>query len=299
MDEPEFLYQERLDKSITRITFNRPEKLNALNFQMYQELDDLVSAAEDDDEIKVIILRGAGAAYGSGQDLEQVGFVYGMGTTKDAPRPSIRRRLAVDRRWSDHFRRFWECSKLTVSQIHGHCLGAHFDFAMMSNFCVAAEDANLGHPGLRLVGPGLNFNIAAWYWDIPHRLADEMMFLGRTLSGTEAARYGVVNRAVPEAQLEAEVLSLADQLSLMPADGIVLAKQAIMVVREGMGIRAGFTYGAVSHTMNTMAKFGPDEFNFFRQRREHGAKAAFHERDARYRSDSTEPTQASAEAGES
>lgn len=282
MSQSNLVQQERIEKAITRITFNRPEKLNAFTFEMYDDLDSLVAQAEDDDDIKVIILRGAGTCFGAGQDLEKVGFIYGMGISKDAPRPSMRRRLAVDRRWSDHFRRFWECSKLTLSQIHGHCLGAHFDFAMMSDFSVASEDANIGHPGLRLVGPGLNFNVAAWYWDIPHRLANEMMFLGRTLSGVEAAQHGVVDRAVPVGELEGHVLDLAHELCLMPADGIVLAKQAMIMVREQMGLRAGFTYGAVSHTMNTLAKFDPDEFNFFRERRESGAKAAFHKRDARY-----------------
>ena len=109
-----------------------------------------------------------------------------------------------------------------------------------------------------------------------------MMFTGRTLSGVEAAEKGLVNRAVPAEGLDEEVLALAKTLTLMPADGVVMAKEALRMTYENFGIRAGYVFGSISHTMNTNARFEPDEFNFFRERREGGAKEAFHKRDERY-----------------
>jgi enoyl-CoA hydratase len=279
----EFMLSERLDEgSIFRITFNRPEKLNAFNFQMYEELIGLIDEAEEDDDVKVIILRGAGTSFGAGQDLSQVGLIYGFDQAGEQRRPSIRRRLAVDRKWAGHYSRYWECSKITLAQVHGHCLGTQFALMITSDFAIAAEDANIGHPGLRLVGPGLEFNIAAWMWSVGMRLAKDMMFTGRTLTGQEAADLQVVNRAVPLEDLDDEVLKFARTLTLMPADGVVMAKEALRVVFDIMGVRTAGTFGAMSHTLNTNARFEPGEFNFFRERRNQGAKSAFHDRDARY-----------------
>lgn len=277
------MLKERIDDgSIFRITFNRPEKLNAFNFKMYEELIELIDEAEEDDDVKVIILRGAGSSFGAGQDLNEVGLIYGFDPEGKARRPSIRRRLAVDRKWAGHYARYWECSKLTVAQVHGHCLGTQFALMITSDFAIAAEDANIGHPGLRLVGPGLEFNIAAWMWCVGMRLAKDMMFTGRTLTGREAAELQVVNRAVPADELDDEVLTFARTLALMPADGVVMAKEAMRMVFDVMGLRTAYTFGAISHTLNTNARFEPGEFNFFRERRDKGAKSAFHERDARY-----------------
>jgi enoyl-CoA hydratase len=288
MTEFELMAIDRPDKAIYRITFNRPEKLNAFSFKMYEEFVAALDEAEDDDDVKVIVVRGAGTSFGSGQDLSEVGFVYGFGENKGERRPSIRRRLAVDRRWAQHYARYFECSKITVAQVHGHCLGTHFELMTTSDFVIAADDANIGHPGLRLVGPGLEFNLATWMWAVGFRLGREMMFTGRTLTGVEAAEKGLINRSVPLERLEDEVMDLARELTLMPADGVVMGKEALRLVMDIMGVRTAYTFGAISHTLNTNARFEPDEFNFFRERREVGAKEAFHQRDARYAAEKAE-----------
>jgi enoyl-CoA hydratase len=273
---------DRPEKGVYRVTINRPEKLNAFNFDMYDEFSEAITEAEDDDDVKVIIVRGAGTSFGAGQDLSQVGFIYGFGTSKDERRPSMRRRLNVDRKWAAHYLQYLDCSKLTIAQVHGHCLGTHFEIMTTSDFAIASDDANIGHPGLRLVGPGLNFNMATWIWAAGWRLSKEMMFTGRTLSGVEAADKGLVNKAVPLADLDDEVLALAKTLTLLPADGVVMAKEALRVTYDNFRIRSGYVFGSISHTMNTNARFEPDEFNFFRERRETSAKDAFHQRDKRY-----------------
>jgi len=275
--------KERIGKSIMRLTIDRPDKLNAFTTGMYVELIDLIDEAEDDDDIKVIILRGAGSSFCAGHDLNEVGFMYGFGTAKGERRPSIRRRLALDRKWAARYARYLECSKVTIAQVHGHCLGTGFVLMLESDFVVTADDANIGHPGLRLVGPGLEFNFASWIWMLGMRLAKEMMFTGRTLTGKEAADLGVVNKSVPVAQLDEEVLRLAEAICLLPADGIVMGKEAYRLVSEMLGMHIATTFGAISHTLNTNIRWEPDEYNFFRQRREVGAKAAFHERDNRYK----------------
>jgi enoyl-CoA hydratase/carnithine racemase len=273
---------ERLDEAIVRWTFNRAEKLNAMNLEMYGELRELVDEAEQDDAVKVVILRGAGRSFCAGQDLAEVGFMYGFGKEAKERRPSQRRRLAIDRRWANDFLRFHDFSKVSILQVHGHCLGSGFDLLLLGDLVVAAPDAQLGHPGLRMVGPGLNYELTAWYEQLGSKLAKEMLFTGRILSGEEGLEKGLVNRLAPEQELDSAALELAQEIALMPADGIVMGKEATRMTAEFLGVRSGLLFGATSHSFNTNVRFDPGEFNFFRERREKGPRDAFHERDDRY-----------------
>lgn len=275
--------REQVGGGILRIIFNRPEKLNAFNLEMYTLLAEHLDYAEDADDVKVVILSGRGRSFCSGQDLSEVGFMYGFGEDGQ-DRPSVRRRLAIDRRWARNLMRLQDCSKVTISQVQGHCIGAGFLFMLMSDLVVATRDATMGHPGLRLVGPGLDYNMALWMSVLGPRLAKEMLFTGRTITGERAESVRLVNAAVDESELEAETMRLARDVALLPADGIVMGKETARITSELMGVRSGFTIGPVSHTLNTHVKFDPDEFNFFRERRKKGAREAFHERDERYAS---------------
>lgn len=277
---------ERVEEGILRWTFNRPEKLNAMNLAMYDRLRELIDEAEDDDSVKAVILRGAGRSFCAGQDLTEVGFMYGFGTESKQRRPSQRRRLAIDRRWANDFLRFHDFSKVSILQVQGHCLGSGFDLLLLGDLVVAAPDAKLGHPGLRMVGPGLNYELTAWYEQLGSKLAKEMLFTGRILSGEEGLEKGIVNRLAGEQELESAALELARDVALMPADGVVLGKEAVRMTAEFLGVRSGLLFGAGSHSFNTNVRFDPGEFNFFRERREKGAREAFHERDERYSSES-------------
>ena len=106
---------------VVHITLNRPEKLNAMEFvwagEDFAEVVAATREAEADDEVKVIILKGAGRAFSAGQDLSKVGFIYGFTTDKKARRPSQRIRLRLDREglW-DAYQHMWVCRKLTIAQ---------------------------------------------------------------------------------------------------------------------------------------------------------------------------------------
>lgn len=161
MDQPyEDLILDRVgsDGRVGRITLNRPEKLNTLSQSLIQQLNDALHDWEADNEIRVIILRGAGRVFSAGYDL-----------TPQRSRPSQRmlreyqavdnqkRRLAMGIRTSmqqvtDVQLYFWNMAKVTVAQIHGYCLAGGVELAMMADMVVASEDCQIGHPGVR--GPG-------------------------------------------------------------------------------------------------------------------------------------------------
>jgi len=275
------------DGAIARITLNRPEKLNVIDFPGQGGIcDDLYAAldeAADDDEVKVVILRGAGRSFCAGHDLTTVGFIYGFGTGQPGERrPSQRIRLKVDRQWMERHLKLLLHPKITIAQVHGHCIGEGALMMEMCDIAVAAEDAQISHAEQRLGFAGSGLNLLPLYLSVGLKRARELLVTGRTVSGKEAEAMGLVNRAVPLDRLEEEVERYAREATLLPADGIAIGKASHHWILDILGATQGWAQGYVTHTLFTNLRFEPGEFNFFKARRDKGARAGFHERDERY-----------------
>jgi enoyl-CoA hydratase len=264
---------------IARITLNRPKTLNAMCPELNDEISKAITEANEDDEVKVIIFKGAGRAFCAGADLSGVGFVYGWKEPKHGEkvrRPSQRVRLHFDRRT------FWEqcqqlllCQKLTIAQAHGYLLGAGMDFFLNCDLLIASEDCKLGHVEERLGMAGISISpMTVLRCGLTHAL--ELCITGKMIDGKEACQVGLVNRAVPADKLEAEVNELAEGLARFPRDGIAIGKTSRHFLYDIMGITKGLTHTYIMHTMGTNISFEPDEFNFFKERRDKGVKDAAH-----------------------
>jgi len=272
---------------IAKITINKPEKLNTLTLisvgEDFGEVLQGFREAEEDDEVKAVILKGAGRSFCAGQDLTKVGFIYGFGTKSGERRPSQRIRLKMDGRQDKAFRSIFLCPKLTIAQVHGYCLEGGLMIALLCDFIIAAEDAQFGFPGQRIgfAGSG-EFTFGHLVMTIGLKRALDLHITGKHISGKEAEQIGLVSRAVPSDNLEEEVDKQAKALCLLPRDGIAIGKATRHLFYDRMGLNDAFTVGTITHTMFTNVRHEPGEFNFFRERRERGTKEAFHERDARY-----------------
>jgi enoyl-CoA hydratase len=264
---------------IARIILNRPKTLNAMCPELNDEISMAITEASQDDDVKVIIFKGAGRALCAGADLSKVGFVYGWKEPKSGektPRPSQRVRLQFDRRT------FWEqcqevllCQKLTVVQAHGFLLGAGLNFFLNCDFLIASEDCKLGHVEERLGLAGLTMEpIMVLRCGLTRAM--ELCLTGKMINGTEACQVGLVNRAVPADKLEAEVNEFAEGLARYPRDGIALGKTSRHYLYDMMGITRGLTHSFIMHTMTTNMHFEPDEYNFFKERRDRGVRDAAH-----------------------
>jgi enoyl-CoA hydratase len=264
---------------IARVTLNRPQTLNAMCPELNDEISKAISEANEDDEVKVIIFKGAGRAFCAGADLSGVGFVYGWKEPKHGEkvrRPSQRVRLHFDRRT------FWEqcqqlllCQKLTIAQAHGYLLGAGMDFFLNCDLLIASEDCKLGHVEERLGMAGISISpMMVLRCGLTHAL--ELCITGKMIDGKEACQVGLVNRAVPADKLEAEVNELAEGLARFPRDGIAIGKTSRHFLYDIMGVTKGLTHTYIMHTMGTNISFEPDEFNFFKERRDKGVKDAAH-----------------------
>lgn len=135
------------------ITINRPEKKNAMTSAMFEALMEAYDRAEDDDDVRVVVLTGVGEDFCTGHDLAEVGKEYGEPTLDDKGRPrrpSQRVRLAYDQRYINRFRRIYDSLKPTLSLVKGYCLGGGLYLAEASDLVIAADTAKMGHPEQKL-----------------------------------------------------------------------------------------------------------------------------------------------------
>ena len=268
------------DGYIAKITLNRPEKRNPMDRAVtLPELNDAISKAEWDDDVKVIVFKGAGGTFSAGFDLSEVGFIYGMKEPKHGEtvrRPSQRIRLLQDRYMQCEFmRHVLFCHKTTIAQIQGYCLGGGLMMAEKCDLIIAAEDSQLGFVEERL-GTGGNTLSPILIFRVGLTKALELQTTGKMISGKEAAEISLINRAVPADQLEVEVNELANGIALYSRDGLAVSKTTRHAVYESLGMSQWFNTAYWGHTLMTNMQWESDEYNFFKQRRDMGITAAAH-----------------------
>jgi len=275
--------------NIARIILNYPEKLNVFDFpgegglldQFYVALRE----AEADDDVKVVIIKGKGRSFTAGHDLTRVGFIYGFGSGKAGEkRPGQRVRLDVDHKWFDYHRSLLLCPKITICQVHGHCVGDGMIMLCCTDLAIASEDTQIAHNEQRIgfAGSGVP-NISLLIMTVGLKRAMDFMLRGEYIDGKEAEKMGLVNKAVPIDKLEEETEKLAKAMTLLPRDGIAIGKAHRYMIYERLGLTAGFAPGTTSHTLFTNLRWEPGEYSFFKERRDKGAKVGFHGKDERYK----------------
>jgi enoyl-CoA hydratase len=274
------------DRYVAKITLNRPQKRNPLDRAVTMpEVNDAISVAEWDDDVKVIVFKGAGLAFSTGYDLNEVGFMYGMQEPEHGEtvrRPSQRIRLMQDRYMHGEFmRHVLYCHKTTIVQAHGYCLGGALMMAEKCDLTIGAEDCKFGFTEERL-GTGGNTLSPTLILRVGLTKALELQITGKMIDGKEAAQINLINRAVPADKLEAEVNELAHGIALYSRDGLAVSKAARHAVYESLGLGQWFNTAYWSHSLMTNMRWEPDEFNFFKERRDRGVTEAAHGKDDFY-----------------
>jgi enoyl-CoA hydratase len=286
MEFKNIIYQK--DECVTRIILNRPDKLNAIGWPAMYEIDSALTLAEKDDDIKVIVLKGAGRCFSAGYDLGDKAvaggdIVYRMAETKPGEEPpekaSQRIRLRLDKEWTDIMKHLFLCNKITIAQIHGYCLAHALMMVEKCDLIIGAEDCKLGYVEERLMFGGMTMS-PMLILRVGLTKALDLSITGKTVNGKEAVRINLINRAVPADKLETEVDKLAQAISLYPRDGLALAKVARHTVYETLGINQWFSIGAyLPHVLLLYMGSGRDEDSFLKDLNEKGVKAAVHEKE--------------------
>ena len=238
---------------VARITMNRPDKRNALNHELLDDLDAAFAAAEADDNIRVVVLSGAGPSFCAGYDL--AGSYYT--TPPDPPGHwTVSNSLMTLRDIERRYQRIWNCPKPTIARVHGHALAGGCYLQLLCDISVAAEDAQLGHPAIRMGGVS---SMPLWQVALGMKTARYLLLTGRIVDGLEAQRIGLVTLAVPEADLDATVDDIvADALSV-PFEGALHAKEALNTALEIQGVGALFRYHGQMNALGRLQGRDPYE----------------------------------------
>ena len=270
------------------ITMNLPDKFNVMDFPWQGGIfDDLLAAIEEaelDDDLKVIVFKGAGKSFCAGHNLTTSYNIYeNFDEDPGCRRPSQHARLKIDRYWYELGHKILISPKITIAQVQGHCFGEGAFIAESCDFSITAEDAKIGHPEQRMgfAGSGI-MTIPVLYYKVGYTRARDLLLTGRQITGVEAVQMGWATKAVPEAKLDEEVAALCRLLTVYPRDGICIGKATNHLILDAMGITRGWVIGYYSHTMGTNMRFEKGEFNFLSKRGKQGVRKSIHARDNAY-----------------
>lgn len=233
----------RTEGRIGWIQLNRPEKLNALNAQMFADFRQALDDLEADPSVRCIIVHGAGRAFCVGFDVDS------QRSTDEDARLSAYDDWVGLRKNLDHWLAVWRCTKPVIAAVHGYCMGLATQLAVCCDITVIAEDAVVGWPSLPL-GGGLLSPMSCWL--IGPKKAKELSYIaGSRLSGTEAHELGWANHAVPAADVLTRAESIARQIARTPPDLLRIKKAALNRMMDLSGFTevalAGAEFDAIAH----------------------------------------------------
>jgi enoyl-CoA hydratase len=256
-----------IKEKIFYVTLNRPAKLNALSTELMFELDNALIEAEKNDNVSVVIIRGAGRAFCAGYDLEP-----SETQRQDAlENPALDRLILLQNQ--RHWWKIWDHTKPVIAQVHGFCLAGGTELAMMCDLVIAAEDVKFGYPPLRDMGSPVT---PIWPWIVGARWAKILYFTGDTINGKMAEQIGMINFAVPPDKLDKAVSLVANRIAKIPTDLLTIHKTQVNRAFEVMGIRTAMSSGPDFDAIGHSSK-GAKE-SFFIPAREKGVKWVINKR---------------------
>ncbi|MGO9876101.1 MAG: enoyl-CoA hydratase [Acidimicrobiia bacterium] len=232
-----------VDGPVATITLARPDAANAQNSRLIDELDAAFDLAEDDGEVRVVVLAAQGKHFSAGHDLKELlaGEEH-WAAMRDTPEGKLAHEQTM---YFDKLVRIRDFRKVTVAAVQGTCSAAGLMLACMCDLIVAADDARFSNPVLRMSGVGVELLIEPW--ELGPRKAKEFLFCAETFSASEAERYGLVNRVVPRAELAAAANEMAAKIALVPALTAEMVKASINHMVDLMGQRQSWQYHFMLH----------------------------------------------------
>ncbi|WP_082957550.1 crotonase/enoyl-CoA hydratase family protein [Mycobacterium sp. E802] len=275
---------------VARITFNRPEKGNSIVADTPLELQALVERADLDPNVHVILVSGRGEGFCAGFDLSayadgtgEAGGARYDGTVLAGKTQAINH--LPDQPWDpmvDYqmmsrfvrgFSSLMHADKPTVVKIHGYCVAGGTDIALHADQVIAAADAKIGYPPLRVWGVP-----AAGLW--AHRLGDQrakrLLFTGDCLTGAQAAEWGLAVEAPEPEDLDERTERLVERIAAMPVNQLIMAKLACNTALMQQGVA---TSRMVSTVFDGIARHTPEGHAFVADAVQHGFREAVRHRD--------------------
>ncbi len=214
------------DQGIATIKLNRPKVLNAMNKQLWLDIQAALEDAKNDAELKVLVITGEGRAFSTGADL------------KESKTRSIEDYRDYLEELQEASRKIIYFEKPTIAAVNGYALGSGYELALACDIRIAAEEAQIGSPEAKvtssitggafrlvqdLIGPGK---------------AKELLFTGEYIDGKEAERIGLVNKAVPLGDLQKVVREMAEKIAGSAAISLKLIKKGLQMAQGEVSLEA-------------------------------------------------------------
>ena len=259
---------------IATITLNRPERLNAINDDMPGEIRQAVEAANADDRVHVIVVRGAGDAFCAGYDLKH--YAEGDPTniiTQPMPWDPMLDYKFMKKNTED-FMSLWRSYKPTIARVHGYAAAGGSDIATCCDFIVMEDKARIGYMPVRVWGCP---SPAMWVYRLGAMRAKRLMLTGDLINGKQAYEWGLATEVAPLAKLDATVTKLADRIAGVPKNQLMMLKLVINQAIDAMGLEQTQMFANV---FDGITRHSPEGLWFKRYAETYGFAAAVEWRDS-------------------
>ena len=260
------------DGRLARITLNRPEVLNASDDALPATLECAVKRANSDQQVRAIILAGAGRSFCTGYDLNY--YAQSSGTnpgTQEMPWGSMKD-FSFMQNTTSQIMSVWRSHQPVICKIQGYAVAGGSDIALCADLLVMGQNAKIGYPPARVWGCPTT---AMWVYRLGVERAKRMLLSGDLIDDLQAERWGL-GQGVPESELDAEVENLAQHMVTIPRNQLVMQKLMVNQVLENMG----FASSQVLATLfDGIARHSPEGINFKKRAETFGWKQAVQDRD--------------------
>jgi enoyl-CoA hydratase len=267
----------QIQDRVGRITLNRPDRRNALSWDMLVELRGALLEADDLKSVSCIVLEGAGQDFCAGYDMKSA---YARYASEDGAQLEYRSGSGSfdDDAWKlerfqELLRTAFVVHKPVIAKVHGHCVAGGTDLALYCDMVIAADDARIGFPATRAMGSPPNH---MWFYNVGPQWAKRLLLSGDIVTGADAARIGLVVASAPAAQLEDEVMRLAGRLATIDPELLATNKRIVNLALELAG--AG-TVARLAAEMDARAHLSRAKKDFDADVAAVGFKAAVRKRD--------------------
>lgn len=263
MEPAKYIDYETFDNGrIARISLNRPQARNAQNRGLLVELDEAFMRAQADDDVRVVILAGAGPLFSSGHDLGSKDHIAETTAGNPAFHPSYAcnggTRVGAEARMLQEWHYFFQNTlrwrnlrKITIAQVHGPVFAAGLMLMWSCDLIIAADNASFADVvGTRLGMCGLEY--FAHPWEFGPRKAKELLLTGDSLGVDEAYQLGMVSKVFPVDELPSKTLDFARRIAQLPSMTSLLIKESVNQAVDNMGfynaLQAGFALHQLNHS---------------------------------------------------
>ncbi|SDJ14497.1 enoyl-CoA hydratase [Actinokineospora alba] len=268
---PETLRTET-EAGVRSIILSRAAEYNTITLALRDELGAAIDEADDDPEVRVILLRAEGAAFCAGYGLDWSTELQATEATMDRAWDSVMDMREMSR-FVDTYMKLWYATKPTISAVQGWCIAGGTDMVLCSDIIIAGEGASFGYPPSRVWGTPTT---AMWVYRLGFEKAKRYLLTGDEIRAKEAADIGLILECVPDDQLLDHATALAERMAQVPLNQLRMLKLLCNQTAENMGISSTRTLGTL---FDGVARHTQEGRDFVERSATIGIREAVRERD--------------------